>query len=208
MNRPQYKLSPEYCAQRRSHPANPALVRYLSYLSSQRRQYFLLNCADLGCGKLRHLDLLRPLSKKLVLVDTQQQLLRLHSDAGHEYSIARVAKNTSDDRHSIVPMTVDRFKIARMQLDVVFCVAVFDCILRPTRRMLIRAAERNLCNGGLFVVITPRNDSSILRRCSDRNKYKDGHVFHHHGVTTFFRNFVTSGSIRRDCEAMGLKTVR
>lgn len=199
-----YLLSPEFCARRKSHPPNPALLRCLSFLRSGRKQNHLRKCADLGCGKLRHLNALRAISNELVLVDTERQLSRVHTDRGHAYSIDRVASGVSDHRHTVEAMTFERFVSARLGLDVIFCIAVFDCVLRPTRKTLIAAAARNLRGHGLFVVIVPRNDSSIMRRCTKLNKYKDGHVFHHHGITTFFRNFVSCTSIIHDCEAVGL----
>jgi hypothetical protein len=73
-----------------------------------------------------------------------------------------------------------------------------------TRRAITEAVAHNLANEGVFVVIAPRNDSSIVRRCTKQNAYLDGHVFKHHGIHTFFHNFKTYDDVLNDCEKVGL----
>jgi len=54
---------------------------------------------------------------------------------------------------------------------------------------MIESSFNNLTNNGLYVLIIPRNISSILKRCTSKNNYLDGHYFKHHGIMTFYKNF-------------------
>lgn len=79
---------------------------------------------------------------------------------------------------------------------------MFDVIPRKTRRALTRAAAQNLSPEGHLVVIAPRNDSTILRRCSQKNTYLDGYVFR--AWCDIFHNFRRYDDIVRDCANEGL----
>jgi len=54
---------------------------------------------------------------------------------------------------------------------------------------MIESSFNNLRNKGLFILIVPRNISSILKRCTSKNKHLDGYCFKHHGIMTFYKNF-------------------
>jgi len=70
---------------------------------------------------------------------------------------------------------------------------------------MAKAAYRNLRDNGLYVVILPRNDSSIIRRCTESNRYQDGHVFSHHGVATFYVNFDDQSVLIRLLQRLGFR---
>ncbi len=53
----------------------------------------------------------------------------------------------------------------------------------------MKSSFNNLRDEGLFILIIPRNISSILKRCTSKNKYLDGYYFKHHGIMTFYKNF-------------------
>lgn len=79
-------IRPEYSAQRRSHPPNPALKPALEFVQKARPDLKQLGkVGDLGCGKLRHYNVLAPCSDELYLIDTEDQLSATHFDAGEEY---------------------------------------------------------------------------------------------------------------------------
>ncbi len=204
-NRAKYDIAAEYSAQRMSHPPNPAIPWAVSSIVDEgQARAARLRIADLGCGKLRHYALLSPISRALYLVDTVKQLHREHLDGRRQYTVVDFAKAASKKGNTVKAVAFHDFEAARLKLDAVFCVAVFDVIVRSLRRRLTRAASHNLRYGGSFVVIAPRNDSSILRRCSRDNRYMDGHVFHHHGITTFYANFRSTATIEADAKAHGL----
>jgi hypothetical protein len=209
MSNRKIKISPEYSAQRRSHPPNPALVSAIEALKSFGNGTSTLGrVADLGCGKLRHYDLLSTITDTLYLVDTPKQISKTHVDGGTSYTIPQVVEQSRREGRRVHVLCLDDFSEVQLDLDVVFCIAVFDVVPRKTRQALTRVAVQNLSEHGHFVVIAPRNDSSILRRCSKDNKYMDGHVFKHHGVQTFFHNFRSHRSIVHDCAKEGLSTVQ
>ena len=188
-----------------SHPPNPAIMWSLNSMFPKGKPVHRVRIADLGCGKLRHFRILSTIASELILVDSEDQLSRVHKDAGKERTVKGFTESISNKRKDVRVMTTAKFSSSTLALDIVFCIAVFDVVLRSVRKSLIQASERNLRKGGRFVVIAPRNDSSILCRCTSKNRYKDGHVFHHHGVTTFFTNLNSIRTIRNDCNKSGLQ---
>lgn len=182
------ELRTELSAQRIDAQPNPALRRALSWLSNRPGSWEV--AVDQGCGKLRHLELLSQAFRRVVLVDTERQLDSTHKLGDRRASIREYVT----DIQAVLPARVDTvsasaFSRMTCNADVVFAVATFDVVPPTTRTEMIHSAERNLKPFGLYVVIAPRNDASILRRCSDENRYEDGHIFAHHGAYTFFRNF-------------------
>jgi len=71
----------------------------------------------------------------------------------------------------------------------IFNICVFDVEVPEVRKSMIESSFNNLRKKGLFVLIVPRNISSILKRCTTKNKYLDGYYFKHHGIMTFYKNF-------------------
>jgi SAM-dependent methyltransferase len=161
--------------------------------------------ADVGCGKLRHYRLLAKVAKVLYLVDTGRQMAATHHDGNQSYTIPGVAKSARRKGRAVYSMTVEEFSRTHGAIDVAFCVAVFDVVTRHRRREIAKIVSDSLREHGCFVIIAPRNDSTITRRCLEENRYQDGHVFAHHGLQTFFCNFEEYGSIVRDCGREGLK---
>ncbi len=201
-------LRPEYSAQRRSHPPNPSLFDAIEAIQTLRGSKRLGKVADLGCGKLRHFDLLIHLADELFLIDTKDQLSLNHKDFGKSYTVLQVAEKARKRGRKVQAVTTEAFAKATLGLDVIFCIAVFDVVPRQTRRSLIESAAGNLAKNGIFVVIAPRNDSTILRRCRPDNAYADGHVFKNHGAYTFFHNFVTYEDIIKDCSKVGISLIK
>lgn len=105
-------------------------------------------------------------------------------------------------------MSAEAFSKRRLKVDVIVSVATYDVVPSRVRVGMAQAAFRNLRVGGAYVVIIPRNDTSILRRCSNRNRYLDGHVFAHHGTNTFFRNFSDKKPAVRMLNRLGFRLHR
>src|SRR5689334_8020895 len=128
------KIHPEYSAQRRSHPPNPALesaLRFVKDLHPEANSWGRV--ADLGCGKLRHYDIMASHSSELYLVDTEEQLSAIHSDGGVEYSVRQVAAKAWKQGKKVHVLTADEFATAKLNLDLIVCVAVLDVVLARTR---------------------------------------------------------------------------
>lgn len=150
----------------------------------------LWRIADQGCGKLRHVALLSSVSRELFCVDTERQLKAPHRDGQTEYTIPRYLELwTVRSGVRCRALTDQEFARAGLFLDAVFCVCVLDVVPNTIRPHIVSAAARNIRKGGYYAIIIPRNDSSILRRCQPANAWRDGHVFPHQGIHTFFRNF-------------------
>lgn len=202
------QINPEYSAQRRSAPPNPAVSRAIDALRSRANGKLpRLRVADQGCGQLRHFKLLASISKELVLVDTSLQLRRPHKDGSQLFTVEEYAKQASTALLKVRTLPAERFATSNLRLDAVFCIAVWDVVLPPTRQEMLDGAVRNLKRGGHLVLVIPRNDTSILSRCTPENEYYGGHRFSHHGVHTFYSNFKDLTPVIRSCSKAGLSLV-
>jgi len=202
------KIVSEFSAQRRSHPPNPALKKALATITELIGSANLGRVADLGCGKLRHYKLLGRRAEALFLIDTKKQMGAVHRDGKAQYTIPKIASRARAGGRQVYAYTAEEFNALRTAVDLVCCVAVFDVVTRQIRQAIIALAASKLVVNGHFVVIIPRNDSTITRRCSGKNQYKDGYIFSHHGLETFFRNFERHDSVVRDCSKAGFALVR
>jgi len=198
----------EFSAQRRSHPPNPALRKALATVAELTGSWNLGRVADIGCGKLRHYKVLAKRAKALFLVDTEKQIAALHKDGKAQYTIPKIAEQARRRGRQVFAVTVQEFSVLPTTIDLVCCVAVFDVVTRQSRQAITVLAAKKLDANGHLVIIIPRNDSTITRRCGATNQYKDGHVFSHHGLQTFFCNFERYGSVIKDCANAGFALVR
>jgi hypothetical protein len=202
-------IRPEYSAQRRSHPPNPALKPALEFVHKARPDLKKLGkVGDLGCGKLRHYNVLAPCSDELYLIDTEDQLSATHFDAGEEYSVRKVAECARNHGKKVHVLSSSEFASSKLGLDLVVCIAVLDVVLPAVRQEVVRSAVNNLGQRGHFIVIAPRNDSTILKRCGPDNAFHDGHKFPHHGVHTFYHNFRDQGPIVESCKRAGASLLK
>jgi hypothetical protein len=76
-----------------------------------------------------------------------------------------------------------------------------DVVPPGPRTGIVAAASRNLRKGGVYIVIVPRNDQTILVRCAPENKYRDGHIFSKGSIVTFYRNWRDHSKIAAMLEA-------
>jgi SAM-dependent methyltransferase len=194
------KIKSTLSAQPSTARPNPFVQKALAYIDEhsgiKKRR---LSCADQGCGKLRHFPLLSKRFARIVLVDTEEQLNRTQQIwETHETSIRQYVKNLKQGDDSCIEVVSSAdFERSSMGLDVVFNVCVLDVEIPRVRNRIVTTAYRNLRNGGIFVLIVPRNDQTIKVRCVNRNRYLDGHFFAHRGVITFYRNFVKTTDLIR-----------
>lgn len=142
--------------------------------------------------------------RKVTLVDTPLQLSREHRFNGNTCTIAdfiRTLPRKVQQRIEIID--TEQFGAANKGADVVLTINTFDVVPPKVRDEMCGAALQNVRRGGLFAVIIPRNDTTITDRCSSENGFQDGHVFEHHGVMTFFRNFREHHPLIRRIEGFG-----
>lgn len=181
-------------------PPNPAVKVALKALASLNGALAgKLRVADQGCGKLRHYRILAPVARELFLVDTDFQLVTPHAEGRRTFTVEEFAHEQREKGKAVRVLRDREFDQSNLELDCVFSIAVFDVVVPEVRRSLIRSAARNLRREGWLVVIIPRNDTNLLVRCTAKNVYKDGHVFAHHGIHTFFRNFRELDSLVEAC---------
>lgn len=194
------KLNPEYTAQASIATPNRMIkiaienLKKSECLNGSMRQF---RVADQGCGKLRHLNLLLELFQKVYLIDKEEQLLRKQRLFDKDSSIIPEYISSCNYSDRIKVFSNTDFANKHLRLDLVLNACTFDVVLNHSRKEMVDAAYRNLRKGGYFVLIIPRNDQSITKRCFEKNRYHDGHVFEHHSIRTFFKNYKNhSGLIR------------
>jgi SAM-dependent methyltransferase len=197
-------LRPEYSAQGMKAGINPLAAGAITRVKEITLRP--ASVADQGCGLLRHLRLFVDHFAEVVAVDTPWQLERTVRLDGKKQTIAEyLASSRSQRMRNVRLMDSAAFCRSRLELDAAFSINTFDVVPPRTRGALMRSAARNLCTGGTYTVIIPRNDTTITSRCRKDNAYQDGHVFAHHGVSTFFKNFVDYESVIRLARRNGFK---
>jgi len=164
---------------------------------------------DLGCGKLRHLPVCAKYFKHIVLVETKKQITREQKFGGVTYTMADYVASLKSLGQKLKIQSIDDFESQHHMADVAVSVAVMDVVLKTARVQMINAAFRNLRPGGYFVIIIPRNDSSILTRCQEKNRYEDGYVFKNRGQfhLTFYTNYRDHNSMVHQLTSKGFNLV-
>jgi len=183
------EIKPEYSTQPFGQKPNPMVKKAIEYLAYKRGFGADNKVADQGCGALRHLRTFIEYYNELYLVDTEYQINRSGKIEGDRTSIIEYINNLKVQKGKLKLLSSKEFLRTNLELDAIFNICTFDVVPPETRKEMLEAATRNLIKGGYFVLIVPRNDSSILCRCKKGNKYSDGYCFKHHGVYTFYTNF-------------------
>lgn len=161
---------------------------------------------DYGCGKLRHLDILRDYSDNIVLVDTKAQIEKQQKFAGKTTCMEDYLEGLSLEKDSIQVIKRKKFIESDIPADIIFSVNVLDVVLESTRIEIIQSISSHLKPNGIAVLIIPRNISSILQRCNQENAYQDGHIFKRgNDIYTFYRNFNKLDSIFKKLKNANLK---
>lgn len=193
------RISSEFSAQPSTSRPNAFVEKATSWIEANSplrpRQR---TCANQGCGKLRHYRLLSKRFSKLLLVDTNEQLnITQRIWEINRTSIREYVKRLDSAANRVAVMSSEDFAQAKCEIDVIFNVCVVDVVVPRIRKCILAAAYRNLKIGGFFVLIVPRNDQTITVRCERTNRFLDGHFFHHHGVSTFYRDFRNTTDLMR-----------
>lgn len=182
-------ISPELSAQGVRKTPNPMLVpswKALQELGLADDPRPIL--VDYGCGQLRSVDTLLTFSNRLVLVDTERQLMTPHRFNGKPMLASEFVKERWG-RAEVRILSHSQFSKSAVRAHVIFVVNVFDVVPERTRVAMLTAAIQHLKRGRALVIIAPRNDSWTLRLCSAENRYQDGHVFAHPRGLTYYRNW-------------------
>jgi hypothetical protein len=183
-------LRPEDSAQGSTARPNPLVEATIGLLMAKLGDPRLQRVCDQGAGRLRHFDLLAKTFGCVYAVDTRRQLLRPQELYGVKHkSVCDVLVARHEDWGNVRALSAAAFAVTRLELDAVICACVYDVVPPQARVELAEAAYRNLRTAGLYSVIVPRNDASILHRCHPENAYEDGYTFTRGSSTTFYANF-------------------
>ena len=200
------KISSEYSAQSSITRPNPLFLKSVRYILDNgfiSKRADSLKIADQGCGKLRHLNILCLCFNTIYLIDTDFQLKRKQTLFGEKTNIKEYVNSLKIAGKNLFVLSDMDFNSSNLGLDIIFNICVFDIELPKTRKAMVSCAYKNLSDDGLYVVIVPRNDQSILVRCTPTNIYSDGHIFNHHGVTTFYKNYIDTRKLIRSFVRQG-----
>jgi hypothetical protein len=200
------KITPEYSAQPKIQKPNPMLRKAIDYLRNVFPNNRSLRVADHGCGALRHIDVLANTFGVVYAIDTAKQFSISRQLNSFKGTVPDFINASRFSDCAVYALTSEDFSHTQLSLDIIFNVCVIDVVLPAARRQLLEAAFDNLNIGGYLVLIIPRNDSSIIRRCTKGNKYSDGYYFAKNGVHTFFHNFSNSREVIDMCSSIGFES--
>lgn len=156
---------------------------------------------------MRHLAMLAMSFGRVCAVDTRLQLNRRQRLYGSGGRIREVGRILREGWAPVRTLSAEAFDRSRLSADAILSVCVYQAVPPWTRGRLAAAAFRNLRPGGTYVVIVPRNDSTVLRRCGPSNAAEDGYVFARHGALTFFRNFRSVDPLKQLLSDAGFRLV-
>jgi len=182
-------ITTEYSAQPYAQKPNPMVEKSLIYLADIEGLLEESKICDQGCGALRHLKVLMKYYNDIYMVDTEFQINRSRIIEGNTTTIKEYINDLNVPNKKIKLILNKEFLISDLGLDAVFNLCTFDVVLPEIRKEMLEAARKNIRRGGYFVLIIPRNDSSILCRCKKENIYADGHYFKNRGACTYYSNF-------------------
>jgi len=183
------EIKPEYSTQPFGQKPNPMVERAIKYLIEKTDCNEDTRIMDQGCGALRHLRIFMEYFSEIYLVDTEYQMNRMREIEGKSTTIKEYINNLDVNDKKIRLISNEEFLTANLELGAIFNICTFDVTLPETRKEMLEVAKKNLRKDGYFILIIPRNDSSILCRCKTDNNYSDGYYFKNHGAYTFYTNF-------------------
>jgi hypothetical protein len=188
-------IKPELSAQGIRKTPNPMVLRSIERIRRLRENLVSSKAlvVDQGCGQLRHLEIWTRLTKRIMLVDTKDQLNANHEFYGEKTTAQRLVAGRYK-RHDITLLNDTEFMRSSVAANLIFCVNVFDVVPRGSRTRILKAAHQNLATDGIYVLIAPRNDTWTLRLCNGENRFQDGHVFARQRGYTFYKNW-TNGAL-------------
>jgi SAM-dependent methyltransferase len=188
---------PEYSTQPKAQLPNPALIKAIRYMKEELNLGLTSRIADQGCGALRHLGILAASFSCILLVETQKQLLIKRNFDGHKSTLRDYVTSLKIPNIQLTLLNSNEFELSSLQLDTIFNICTFDVVLPESRIQMLKSAYRNLKNGGYLLIIIPRNDTSILYRCKEDNKFLDGYIFKRDNCDyyTFYTNYRHSEDI-------------
>jgi SAM-dependent methyltransferase len=195
-------INSEYSAQGRNHSTSPGLVRLINkskILGSIGND----NCVvDYGCGKLRNFEQIKKFAQELYLVDTKIQLSRNHTEQGKLFDYNDFLEKNSN---GVACKLMDNINFQKLNIncDLIFSIAVADIIPLESYATIIKDSFEKLRKDGYLVLVVPRNDTSILRRCNKENSYKLGNVFRKGKYCTYMRNYRDSKPLFTEVEKYG-----
>lgn len=144
------KISPEYSAQPSVAKPNSLLEIAIQYILNKNLvRSKLLKIADYGCGRLRHFHIFLKYFDVIYLVDTEFQLSRLIKLFGKKTTIKQYIANIKTSK-KIEVLNNYEFESSKLNLDIVFSIAVFDVVPPKTRTNMIKSSYENLKKGGFL----------------------------------------------------------
>lgn len=165
-----------------ANPALPVLIARLEELLGARPW----RLADQGCGRLRHLEILRRLGR-LYCVDIGERLDARTELQGSQTTVRAFVGALGDSGVSVVD--AEAFAESRLGLDVVVNVATLDIVPPRERYAILAAARRNLAEAGRLAVIVPNGNEWIREKHAEAEPHEDGFAYRKKGVWRFFRQY-------------------
>lgn len=159
-----------------SAPSQARPAKSVVWASSLIAKRGVTRVADVGCGRLRNLGVLRKHFEEIILVDTELQCRRIRS--------------LVPEATGIRLLTSSQFGQLRGRLDAAFLISVLHVI--PSKRQreeLLAAVVSKVRRGGYLVVDVPSGVSYYRTRCTPDKRYRDGWAMGAGPRRTFYKNY-------------------
>ena len=201
---PRQRFAPELSARGIDAAPNPVLRSALRALEAELGPT-PWRLTDQGCGRLRHLALLRPLGQ-VYCVDTRERLHRRTHLGGRETTVSAYLSQL--DGSPVQAIDSEAFAHANLGLDLIVNVATLDIVPPEERWGILRSAARNLRRGGILLAIVPRGNEWIREKHPAAQPYADGFSFRDGGAWHFFRQFHEPDEVSELLAAQGFTVLR
>lgn len=159
-----------------SAPSQKRAAKSVSWAAPVLRELGVTCVVDVGCGRLRNLDVFQRSFSDITLVDTKLQFKRI--------------KDLVPKSQKIRLLDAERFRDDKRRYHAAFIISVLHILPdRKTRKRVISLAIRKLCRFGYIVVDVPTGENYYRHKCKAENKYRDGWLMGEGKYKTFYKKY-------------------
>jgi predicted TPR repeat methyltransferase len=160
---------------RSEHAAKPTAARSQFLLNWIARRSRVRLAVDYGCGRLRYSLPLCSIAKKVIAVDSREQLEKLQTVNGIRTTVLDFVRQN----RKIRVLDVEDFTASEFSADLVICINVLSAIPHEVERHRVASRVASHLNSSglcLFSVQHQNSDFNRVRRTGHARPYKDGYI--------------------------------
>lgn len=134
------------------------------------------NVAEVGCGRLRNLSVLREYFETVDLVETNNQIKKI--------------RDLVPESNAVNLLSNEEFEKQNTKYDAIFLISVLHTLpYKIDRAKILQVCESNLNNGGILVLDVPQSETYYNRRRSTSRKFNDVWLIRHGDRYSFYKSY-------------------